>query len=353
VLLGPAILIERALTGLSGHWAWAPAAALKAWLLHRNKSFDLIYSSGGPTSAHLAGWMAHKLTGLPWIAEIHDPIVPSDQAQLSSFRARVSRERKLERWLEKRVCNDATAAWWFTNAAVDAARRRHPALAKRGFVVLPGVMPPVVAEKHEYGSSFNIGPFGRTGRTRTLDDFLEGLDLGLQANPQARRVVRLTIYGDDIDPGARQLADRAHLWDVIVCHGRLERNPITGESGRTQVTRKMQQCDALLLLHGKNASCAEYIPSKSYEYFWARRPILALPHLNPQLEELVLQFGGVLPARMNAEGIAQAIDLMWSRWKTRSLEPSSAPPVGVDAAVAEILRRVTESMAGKERHPIA
>jgi len=333
ILLSPLMLLERILTGLSGHWSWAPAAGFKAWLLHRNKPFDLIYSSGGPISAHLAGWIAHKLTGLPWIAEIHDPIVVSTQAQPTSIRTRLSRENKLEHRLEKLVCNDAHVAWWFTKAALDTARSRHPQLGERGFYVLPGVMPPEVLEQHVYGECLNIGHFGNVSGTRSLYEFLLGLNIWLESNPQAREVIRLHMYGGGIDARAKQAADQLNLWDVILCHGRL---------GRTQATRKMQQCDALLLLHGKEPWCAEYIPSKVYEYFWARRPILALTHMNPQLDELVDQFGGIIPKHMSSKGIADSIDVIWERWKSKSLEPSRASPIGVDVAVATILEHVTK-----------
>ena len=350
ILLSPLVLVERMLTGLSWHWSWAPAAALKAWRLHRNKPFDLIYSSGGPISAHLAGWMAHKLTGLPWIAEIHDPIVASTQAEPTSLRARLSREKYVERLLEKLVSNDAHIAWWFTKAALAAARRRNPQLGERGFYVLPGVMPPEVLEQHLYGEYLNIGHFGKVSGTRSLYEFLLGLNTWIERNPKAREVIRLHMYGGGIDARARQTADQLNLWDVIVCHGRLERDPITGESGRTQVTRKMQQCDALLLLHGNDPSCAEYIPSKVYEYFWARRPILALTHQNPQLDELVGQFGGIIPADMAPSNIANSLDVIWKKWKSKTLEPSSASPIGVDVAVATILKHVMAATKIANQH---
>ena len=342
ILLSPFILLERILIGLSGHWSWAPAAGFKAWLLHRKTSFDLIYSSGGPISAHLSGWIAHKLTGLPWIAEIHDPIVTITQAQPISLRARLSREKYVERLSEKLVCNDAHVAWWFTKTALAAARSRNPQLGERGFYVVPGVMPPEVLEQHVYGEYLNIGYFGKLSGTRSMYEFLLGLHTLIERSPKAREVIRLHIYGGGIDVRARQAAEQMNLWDVIVCHGRLERDPITSESGRTQVTRKMQQCDALLLLHGKEPWCAEYIPSKVYEYFWARRPILALTHMNPQLDKLVDQFGGIIPKHMSSNGIADSIDVIWERWKSKSLEPSSASPIGVDVAVATILEHVTK-----------
>lgn len=338
IFLSPFILMERMLTGLSGHWSWAPAAALKAWLLHRKKPFDLIYSSGGPISAHLAGWMAHKLTGLPWIAEVHDPIVASTQA--TSLRVRLSRQKYLERLLEKLVCKDANVVWWFTNAALTAARRRNPQLADRGFSVLPGVKPPKVVKNHVYGEYLNIGYFGKLSHTRSLNEFLQGLNVWIENNPKARAVIRLHVYGTKLDEKAKLTAEQFNLWDMIVRHGRIERDAVTGESGRTQVTSKMQQCDALLLLLGNDPSFSEYIPSKIYEYLWAKRPVLGLIHQNLQLDELVERFGGIIPRKMDAQNIANAINIVWDRWKNRTLEPSDATPIGVDVAMATILKHV-------------
>jgi len=350
IFLSPFILIERVLTGLSGHWSWAPAAALKAWLLHRKKPFDLIYSSGGPISAHLAGWMTHKLTGLPWMAEVHDPIVASTQAQPTSLRARLSREKYLERLLEKLVCKDAKVVWWFTNTALAAAHRRNPQLADRGFSVLPGAKPPEVVRNHVYGEYLNIGYFGKLSGTRSLDEFLQGLNVWIENNPKARAVIRVHLYGSKLDAKAKLTAEQFNLWDMIVCHGRLEHDKVTGESGRTQVTGKMQQCDALLLLLGNDPSISEYIPSKIYEYFWAKRPVLGLIEQNLQLKELVERFGGIIPQKLNAQSIADAIHVVWNKWTSRTLEPSDSTPIGVGAAVTTILEHIKNpTMEGIQR----
>lgn len=340
VLLAPAILVERILTGLSGHWSWTPAAAIRACLLNRARPFDLIFSTGGPVSAHLAGWMAHKWTGLPWIAEVHDPIVNHRDPKESPMRFRLSREHWLERQLERMICNDAQVAWWFTNAAVASARQRNPQLGERGFCVLPGAQQPEIAARHQYNDSLQIGHFGVLADSRSLAEFLEGLSLWIDRNPNARSIVRLHVYGTGLDARAKLVADARKLWDMIVCHGRLERDPVSGESGRTQVTRKMQECDALLLLHGNVPSCAEYIPSKIYEYIWARRPILALTHRNAQLDDLVRRYGGVIADNVDAKSVVAALDDVWMKWQNKTLEPSGASPIGVDQAVSAILERV-------------
>ena len=73
--------------------------------------------------------------------------------------------------------------------------------------------------------------------------------------------------------------------------GRIEADPVTGKSGREQILQRMRSADVLLLLHGIEPICAEYIPSKMYEYLWMQRPILALVHRNPQMAAIVRGMG--------------------------------------------------------------
>jgi hypothetical protein len=75
--------------------------------------------------------------------------------------------------------------------------------------------------------------------------------------------------------------------------GRIEADPLTGLSGREQILHRMRSVDVLLLLHGEDAICAEYIPSKLYEYLWMQRPILAVVHLNSQMAEIISGQGHV------------------------------------------------------------
>jgi hypothetical protein len=74
-LLAPLIAIERVAWGLSSNWSWARPAARMGRRLARRHPMRLVYSSGGEWSAHEAARRIHERTGLPWIAEIHDPLV--------------------------------------------------------------------------------------------------------------------------------------------------------------------------------------------------------------------------------------------------------------------------------------
>jgi len=333
IVLAPFIVLERLLGGLRSQWSWAlPAFARGARLIRRGE-VDLVYSTGGVFSAHLAGWWLKRLTGVRWIAEVHDPmLVPG--------RPVVTRQERFFARLEGRICRDADLAWWFTDGALAAARKRHPELGARGIMVLPGAEPPVLRTAYERGARFVLGHFGSLSSTRSFAPTLQALAALLARRPELRDVVRVEVYGSALDPEAAQALVSLALADVVSPIGRLEFDPQTGLSGRARVMQRMQQMDALLLLHGTIPDCPEYIPSKLYEYFWARRPVLAITHDNTQLDALVESHGGWVAPATDVVAHQAALERVIDRWRAGPLPDVSVPPVTVAAAVQRILDAV-------------
>jgi hypothetical protein len=331
LVLGPFILVERAVGGLRSQWSWALPAAVRGIAMFRRGEIDLIYSTGGVFSAHLAGWWIKRRTGCRWIAEVHDPLV------FPGSRLANRHERFLAR-LEGRICRDADLAWWFTNGALEAARSRHPELGARGIVVLPGAEPPVVHSSHQRGAACVLAHFGSLATTRSLAPTLRALHALFERRPALRSALRLEVYGSHLDPVAAELLGTLGLGDVVTPCGRLEFDPATGLSGRARAVQRMQQVDALLMLHGDTAECPQYIPSKLYDYFWARRPVLALTHLNPQLDALVLAHGGSVAPSTDPAAVECALEDLVTRWRAGALADVQEPPVTVAAAVQQIMQ---------------
>ena len=333
LVLAPFIVAERLLCGLRSQWSWALPAAVRGAKLVRRGEIDLVYSTGGVFSAHLAGWWLKRRTGCRWIAEVHDPLVFPGRAVLSR------QDRFLAR-LEGRICRDADLAWWFTDGALGAARRRHPKLGARGIMVLPGAEPPVVHTAFKRGPQCVIGHFGSLSPTRSFAPTLRALAALLASRPDLRALVRIEVYGSALDPAAIQLLESLALGDVVMPMGRLEFDPLTGLSGRARVMQRMQQMDVLLMLHGDTDECPEYIPSKLYEYFWTRRPVLALTHHNAQLDELVTTHGGWVAPSTDALAFEAALGRVVDHWRAGTLPDATVPPITVAAAVQRILEAV-------------
>jgi len=333
IVLGLPMLLERLLVGLRSQWSWALAAfARAAWLMRRG-DIELVYTSGGAYSAHLAGWWLKRWLGARWIVEVHDPLI-------FPGRPLRNRDERFQARLEGRICRSADLAWWFTDGALAAARARHPVLGDRGIVVMPGAEPPVVRTEYRRGPHCVLGHFGSLSSIRSLAPFLQAMAQLLQREPAWREVLRLEVYGGAIDPEARRLVDELGLAELVQPMGRLEHDPQSGLSGRQRVVQRMQQVDALLMLHGDTAECPEYIPSKLYDYFWARRPVLALTHQNPQLDALVREHQGVVAPTVDTPAAAQALREVLVRWRDHGLPDVSLPPVDVGQAVRRIVAAV-------------
>jgi hypothetical protein len=146
------------------------------------------------------------------------------------------------------------------------------------------------------------------------------------------------VYGSNLDPiSARAAKDFPHQ-EVIELFGRLETDPVTGESGRERVLKRMNASDCLLLLHGTVPFCEQYIPSKLYEYLWTQRPVLALVWRNPQLEKMLRELGHWAIKADDVEAISIALEELHERWMKDDLTDSSTPsPYTTEAATKQIV----------------
>jgi len=340
LLLLPFYLLEKLFVRLEPHWSWGGSAYLRAAKLIRRERPAVLYSTGGANSAHWAGYRLARRFNLPWIAEIHDPMVGAGATGMAA--------RFAER-LEARICERADVAIWFTEGALAAAKARHPGLGDRGHAMIPGADAPEAARvPYRRGEHFVIGHFGSLSTTRHLGVFVEGLRRLFEKEPALAQAVRLEIYGAQPDPISRE-ALRTLPAGVVDLKGRLERDPLTGESGRDRVLKRMNAVDCLLLLHGTEPYCAEYIPSKIYEYLWTQRPILALVWRNPQMSRMLTQLGHTTVAADDAPAVESALRELIDRWRGPGLPDSgSASPYTVDAAVRSLVEWGREAAARRK-----
>ena len=333
LLLSPFIIIERLLLGLQNQWSWSfPATLRSLWLIHKYKP-TVLYTTGGAYSAHLAGDWIKRLTGIKWIAEIHDPMVKPGTIPHR-------RDEKMQAYIEGRICKNANLVWWFTDGALRGASQRHPELGDKGIVILPGVAKPAMVGKYQRGEQMIISHFGSLSDTRSLRPVVKAIHTLLEQNSAIRSTLRVHIYGGTIDRLAKSDIQKYGLEDVFISFGRLERSEETGMSGRDQVLERMFQADCLLLVHGTISDCREYIPSKLYEYLWTGRPVIALTYQNPQLDQLVKERDGYVARGDQAEEVTGVIERAYTDWQHNRLPTSSLPAVGVEQAVNRILDEV-------------
>jgi hypothetical protein len=347
ILLAPLIALEKLFLGYSSQWSWAIPTFIHGRKLIRAGQIDVVYSTGGAWSAHLAGLWLKKATGVKWIVEVHDPLVIRKSPVDEGHGKPKNRDAQFRQYLEKQIIKFADFVWWFTDGALHYAKVRNTNLNTpgnaHGFMVLPGAEPPGGLNQnqvHQYSDYLNLCHFGSLARDRSLATILYAVDDLLKKYPQARNQIRVHAYGAPLDALSIETIEQLGFKDILIAHGRLEKDPLTGKSGRERVVEKMQNADVLILLHGKDEWCAEYIPSKFYEYLWADRPIWGITHRNTQLDQMLSERGAYLSLQDNPAGINMALERIWLDWEQGCLSTPLGKPIGVGQAVTTILDTV-------------
>ena len=351
ILLAPFIVLERMLLGLSSQWSWAMPAYLHGRRLIQNKKVDLVYSTAGAWSAQLAALWLKKSTGVFWMAEIHDPLVIRSNPDDLGLGVPNNRDARFRKWLETQICKYADVVWWFTDGALHYAKLRNPNLNQpgnaTGLMIIPGAEPLGDVEAlqlskqniqpHTYGNHLVISHFGSLAKNRSISMILNCLPTFFQRFPEARSVIKVHVYGAKIDSLTADAIRQYGFADLVVEHGRTEKDPITGKSGRQRIAERMQASDVLLLLHGDDEWCAEYIPSKMYEYFWMGRPIWAITHRNPQMNAFLHERNAYISAANDTQSIGENLEQIWLDWQSKNLRQLRFEPIGVRQAVNTIL----------------
>ena len=307
VLLLPFLFLEKVFIQLDSQWSWVFSATPVALFIAWKHKPDVIYSSAGPPSSHVTALILSRLTGIPWVCELHDPLlIPRKTWQ----------NKKFHEWLEGAIMKYSVENIWFTEKARDSIAARFP-LEKAGIVIRPGANPPEVLLTYQKSSCFNISHFGSLADDRNLTTIINVLSKIILDEPHLQKSIRLNIYGCKPDIQTKSAIDQnPDLKDVIICHGRLEKDPITGKDGRQRVAEAMHLTDLLLIVQGTQPIFYEYIPSKMYDYFYASRPILGLGLHDSEFQQVLTEHGHIAVDEQNITQVKNTLVQQIHLWES-------------------------------------
>jgi hypothetical protein len=318
---------------LQSQASWSIPAFFLSLFLIKKYQINLIYSTGGAYSAHLSAYWLKKILGINWICEIHDPMVKPGYSPKT-------RDEKFQSRLENKICNNADFIWWFTDGALKSAKERNPKLNNKGVTIIPGANPPLVSAEYKKKGKMVFAHFGSLSETRSLSQFFEALENFSTQHPEAKDQFEVHIYGASLDKASIKILQNSSIRKKVIEHGRLEYSKSMNLSGREQVAMRMQEADCLLLAHGHIPECAEYIPSKLYEYFWAQRPIFGMTHQNAQINQLIRERQGYVAESTDIDAITMSIGQIYEDWcsGTFTKQSNQLAPIGVNQATDQIVK---------------
>jgi len=299
----PFYLLEKIIINLESEWSWFVSASIRGYFLYRRYKPEVVYSTGGTASAHIAGEIISRLTGLPWIAETQDPLMHDEGWR------RGKRVKAVYLWIEKRICRNADVFLFLAAAArKNMANRSH--MPECGKVIYPGANPAMFSPNLYQKSKYcHFAHFGTLDGTRNLIIFLTALNKLIDQHKIDSAQVKVDVYGS-LDGGSRKAIEEFAMQDMVTDHGKIPRK---------EALRIMQNTECLLLIQNTIFFSSETIPSKVYEYMLTGRPILGLVYQNPELESMLQKSGNFPVAADDVDAVASALEKIIAMYNDNSL----------------------------------
>jgi glycosyltransferase involved in cell wall biosynthesis len=343
MILVPFFLLEKTVIHLDSHWSWLLSASLYGIFIIPKHCPELIYSTAGPSSTHYTGLILSRLFKLPWVAELHDPLIYDNETPKWH-------KYFFHKYLEKLIFRYADKIIYFTDQAGDKALKRNPGFTDKLIVIRPGASPAENwTQTYQKQEKIHFGYFGSLASRRNLKKVFKAFHGMFPEEPDLSRLVAIDIYGTTLDPVTSEALDAYHLEDIVTVHGRLEYDPTTGKTGREQVLEAMKRMDVLILVHGDDIfRCDEYVPSKLYDYMLVQRPILGLTHPGSELQTMLENNGFFAADSQNEEEIKSTILNLIAQWKNTGLpDCEHVSPLTVKEAVSQLMSIRSDLVKGR------
>ena len=278
--------------------SWYPDAVRQSRRLLASKQFDAVWSTYPIATAQLIGLRVHAISGLPWVADLRDPMTDS------VFPPPGLARRSFE-YIERRLVRSATRVTFTAPGTLAMYRERYPDVPDEHWSLIP----------NGYDES-NFTTAEAIRQPRRPQEPLRLLHSGTvypsERDPTAlfRAVANLKQAGR-IDEKRLQIVLRASGHDDIL-------GPMIGEADIGDIITlepplpyhhalaEMMSVDGSILLQASN--CNHQIPAKLYEYLRAGRPVLSLGDPESDTSATIREAGGEFFANLSdADAIANAI----------------------------------------------
>lgn len=255
---------------LPDRWAsWCLGAIPAGWRLIRRHRPAVIWSTYPIASAHLIGLVLRRLTGLPWVADLRDPMTdvsyPSDP-----------RTRRVFQWIERKTIEHCTVAVCTTPGAIKTYETRFPSIPRERFRLIENAYDEENFADAERGGAAAApgahgGPLTLVHSGIIYPSERDPVPL-FQALAALKRLGAVSAAG--LRVVLRATAHDDYLAGLIAEHGIADIVQLAPHVPYRTALAEMLSADGLLILQATN--CNHQVPAKLYEYLRARRPILAL-----------------------------------------------------------------------------
>jgi hypothetical protein len=280
--------------------SWLPFALWHGWRHCKQRDCQIIISTYPIATAHIIGYLLHKITGKAWVADLRDPMLqtdyPTDQLR-----------RRIFRWIEGKIVRHARFAVLTSPGAIDLYRNRYPQkhadfwrLITNGYdeTVFKGLAAPAETPARQHYVLLHSGTIYPAERDPS--HLFKALQQLKNEQPAIANRLKIRLRATGHDDLFKTMLANSNIEDMVELAPALDYRA---------AAKEMLSVDGLLLLQA--ASCNYQTPAKAYEYIRAKRPVLVLAPTESDTNQLMLQSRVAIQAGLDdASAIYGALQLL-------------------------------------------
>ena len=250
---------------------WAGAALATGLYIANKERPDVLYSSSPPNSLNILALQLAKRMGLPWIADFRDPWTDGLRRR-QWYPDHPARQRREEAW-ERSVFERANQVLVTTDPARETFVEKYPWCPPERVRVLtngfdPGDFEHATGDRILEPGMLHLSLSGNVETMFDLGPFLKAVSQLLDADPDARQILRINFLGTKRQPHYDSAIEDYGIGDVVRFHAYMPHE---------RVVQLVAESDALMLCQiPAKESGGVKLPGKMFEYLYTRKPILAL-----------------------------------------------------------------------------
>ena len=296
-------------TALPDRWiSWLVGAVPRGLRMIRQERPAVIWSTYPIATAHLIGWVLHRITKVPWIADFRDPMVEYNHRE-KYYAPRNPAVRRARLRVERLCAGNAAYTVFCTPGARRIFIERYPDFPPDRALVIPnGFDEAAFAQLNTADPDDTQAPNASLtllhsgvlypGPDRDPSAFLTAVRQLIDESPEWKHRLRIRFRASGYTNTYSTLIARLNLQEIVELAPSVPYRAALAE---------MTTADGLLVFQGYTSNPA--IPAKVYEYLRAQRPILALVDAEGDTAALLhrLRVGTVLPID-ESEAIKAGLD---------------------------------------------
>jgi glycosyltransferase involved in cell wall biosynthesis len=229
----------------------------------------VIWSTYPIATAQLLGYLLHRISGLPWVADLRDPMIDKD------FPVDIS-QRRWNESIERRIVKRASKIILTTPSAKASYAAKYPNVPKDRWAHIPnGYDESIFAEVERSQTNIDLSrnqhPIHLVHSgilypdERNPTSFFKAIGQLRKEGSISTESFRVTLRATGHDDLYEKSLLEHEISDIVSLA-----SPISYRDALTE----MLDADGLLLF--QSASCNQQVPAKLYEYLRAQRPVFAL-----------------------------------------------------------------------------